>query len=97
MANKKKHKFSHTHIEHHGDGSHTVHHVHEEGPHKDVKAAVADHDGLMDHMMDHTSEPNDGEGHDAEGNEYAKQEAMEEKIAPGIHSKMAAMGGGAEE
>lgn len=57
----KKHKYSHTHIEHHKDGSHTVHHVHEDGPHKDVKGAVADHDGLMDHIMDHTSEPNDGE------------------------------------
>lgn len=61
----KKHKFTHTHVEHHKDGSHTVHHVHEDGPHKDVKAAVGSHDELMDHMMDHTSAPNPGEGNDA--------------------------------
>lgn len=61
---KKKHAghgYTHTHIEHHADNSHTVHHVHQDGPHKDVKSAVADHDGLMDHMMDHTSMPNPGE------------------------------------
>jgi hypothetical protein len=57
----KKHKFTHTHIEHHEDGSHTVHHVHKDGPEHDVKGAVADHDGLMDHMMDHTSAMNPGE------------------------------------
>jgi hypothetical protein len=27
----------------------------------DIKGAVADHDALMDHMMDHTSQPNPGE------------------------------------
>ena len=63
----KKHKFTHTHIEHHNDGSHTVHHVHQDGPHKDVKGAVADHDGMMDHMMDHTGMPNAGEGQDEAG------------------------------
>lgn len=57
----KKHKFTHTHIEHHEDGSHTVHHVHQDGPAHDVKGAVADHDGMMDHMMDHTSSMNPGE------------------------------------
>jgi len=64
MADKKKHAghgYTHTHVEHHADGSHTVHHVHEDGTHKDVKSGVADHDGLMDHMMDHTSMPNPGE------------------------------------
>ena len=60
----KKHKFTHTHVEHHKDGSHTVHHVHEDGPHKDVKGAAADHDAMMDHMMDHTSQMNPGEGND---------------------------------
>jgi hypothetical protein len=58
---KKHHKFTHTHIEHHNDGSHTVHHVHQDGPHKDVKGAAADHDGMMDHVMDNTSAPNPGE------------------------------------
>lgn len=57
----KKHPYSHTHIEHHKDGSHTIHHVHESDSSKDVKGAVADHDSLMDHIMDHTSEPNPGE------------------------------------
>ena len=57
----KKHKFTHTHIEHHADGSHTVHHVHEEGPHKDVKGATPNHDAMMDHIMDHTSGMNPGE------------------------------------
>lgn len=64
---KKKHAghgYHRTEIEHHADGSHTVHHH----PHPDhahempVKSyAVADHDGLMDGMMDHTSAPNPGE------------------------------------
>jgi hypothetical protein len=58
---KKHHPFTHTHVEHHNDGSHTVHHVHKDGPHKDVKAAAVDHDGMMDHMMDNTSAPNPGE------------------------------------
>jgi hypothetical protein len=30
-----------------------------------VKGAVGSHDELMDHLMDHTSEPNPGEGNDA--------------------------------
>jgi hypothetical protein len=58
---KKHHPFTHTHIEHHADGSHTVHHVHKDGPHKDVKAAAVDHDGMLDHVMDNTSAPNPGE------------------------------------
>jgi hypothetical protein len=57
----KKHKFSHTTVDHHKDGSHTVHHHHEDGPAGDVKHGVADHNGMMDSMMDHTSEPNPGE------------------------------------
>jgi hypothetical protein len=63
----KKHKFTHTHVEHHKDGSHTVHHVHEDGPHMDVKGAAKDHDEMMDHIMDHTSEPNPGEELDEAG------------------------------
>jgi hypothetical protein len=67
----KKHKFSHTVIEHHHDNSHSVHHIHEkhgfQGPavhDDDVKSAVGDHDAMMDHVMDHTSSPNPGEGKD---------------------------------
>lgn len=58
---EKKHKFHRTTIEHHKDSSHTVHHHHEDGPEHDVKGAVADHDSMIDHIMDHTSEPNPGE------------------------------------
>lgn len=68
----KKHKFSHTVTEHHGDGTHTVHHIHEkhgfEGPARrdgDVKGAAGNHDQMMDHIMDHTSQPNPGEDKDA--------------------------------
>lgn len=69
----KKHKFSHTVTEHHNDGSHTIHHIHEKHGHVhnvpvregDVRGAAADHDGMMDHMMDHTSAPNPGEDKDA--------------------------------
>jgi hypothetical protein len=65
MAHKKSHKYTHTHIEHHADNSHTVHHVHEDGPHKDSKHAVADHDSMIDSLMDHTSAPNPGESTEA--------------------------------
>lgn len=69
---KRKHPFSHTVTEHHKDGTHTVHHIHEKHnfqhttPERegDVKGAAADHDGMMDHMMEHTSAPNPGEGKD---------------------------------
>lgn len=68
----KKHPFSHTVVEHHKDGSHTIHHIHEKHGHAhtaptregDVKGVAGDHDGMIDHMMDHTSESNPGEGHD---------------------------------
>jgi len=71
----KKHKFSHTVIEHHGDGSHTIHHIHEKHGFQhtapvrdgDVKGAAGDHDAMVDHLMDHTSEMNPGEGHDEGG------------------------------
>jgi len=57
---KKSHKYKHTHIIHHDDGSHTVHHEHEDGKsHMDY--AVDNHDGMMDGLMQHTSEPNEGE------------------------------------
>ena len=64
MEHEKKHAhhgFSHTHIEHHGDSSATVHHVHHEGPHKDIKHAVANLDGIHDSMQDHLGTPNPGE------------------------------------
>jgi hypothetical protein len=55
------HGFTDTHVKHHADGSATMHHVHHEGPHKDVHHAVADHDGMIDSMMEHTGSPNPGE------------------------------------
>jgi hypothetical protein len=56
----KKHKYTHSHIEHHDDGSHTTTHHHEDGKsHK--KYASADHDAMVDGLMDHTSAPNPGE------------------------------------
>ena len=58
---KKHHKFTHTHVEHHSDGSHTVHHVHQDGPAHDKKHAVANLDELHDSMQDHLGAPNPGE------------------------------------
>lgn len=84
--NMKKHKFHKTTVEHHKDGSHTIEHHHEDGDHKNVKSAVGSHDEMMDHMMDHTSAMNHGEDKNADN------EAMEEKISPGIHSAVAAQG-----
>lgn len=66
MAEEKKkkhagHGFTHSHVENHADGSHTVHHVHEDGPHKDVKHAVSDLDSVHDSLQDHLGTPNPGE------------------------------------
>jgi hypothetical protein len=63
---KKHHKYTHSTVEHHDDGSHTITHHHEDGKsHK--KYAAADHDSMMDGMMDHTSAPNPGEAEAAAG------------------------------
>ena len=63
MAHEKKkhHGFTHTHVEHHSDGSSTVHHVHKDGAHKDVKHAVSDLDGMHDSLQDHLGQENPGE------------------------------------
>jgi len=51
---KKHHKYTHTTIHHHDDGSHTIEHHHEDGKsHK--KYARHDHDSMMDGLMDHTA------------------------------------------
>ena len=60
MAKHAHHGFTHTHIEHHGDGSATVHHVHNEGPHKDVKHAALNLDHIHDSLQDHLAEPSQG-------------------------------------
>lgn len=63
---KKHHKYTHTTITHHDDGSHTVKHHHEDGKsHKEY--AKHDHDSMIDGIMDHTSAPNPGEDQGAEG------------------------------
>ena len=64
---KKHHGFTHTHAEHHSDGSSTVHHVHKDGPKHDVKHAVASLDHLHDSMQDHLGQPNPGEAEAAAG------------------------------
>ena len=64
MEGKSKvahHGFTHSKIEHHADKSHTVHHVHSEGPHKDIKHAVHNLDGVHDSFQDHLGVPNPGE------------------------------------
>ena len=65
MAEGKKkhagHGFKHTHVEHHHDGSATVHHQHEDGPEHDVKHAVGNLDEMHDSMQQHLGTPNPGE------------------------------------
>jgi hypothetical protein len=69
---KRAHPFSHTVIEHHGDGSHTIHHIHGKHEHVhtvperdgDVRGGAGDHDGMLDHLIDHTGEPAEGEDKD---------------------------------
>jgi hypothetical protein len=83
MAEKKKHPFSHTIIEHHKDSSSTVHHVHEKHGHHDatpvregdVKGSAGNHDQMMDHMMDHTSQANPGEAA-ADGGDHGVPDAQ---------------------
>jgi len=58
---EKKHKFHTTTVKHHKDGSHTTTHHHEDGDHMNVEYATGDHDGMMDGMMHHTSEPDEEE------------------------------------
>lgn len=66
------HTIKHTHIEHHDDGSRTMHHYHhpvavptkEEGDHSH---AVPDLDGVHDNLEEHVGEPNDDEAAEAAG------------------------------
>lgn len=82
MEGKKKHKFSHTHVELHEDGSASIHHVHEDGSHKDVKHAVGDLDGVHDSFEEHLNPE--------------KEEELEEKVHPGIHDEIMKMAGKGE-
>ena len=69
-----KHGFTKTTVTHHDDGSATVTHEHHTGKHK--THAVADLDGVHDSMEDHLRHPQN-------------EEALEEKIHPGIHEQVA--------
>lgn len=60
MAHRKHHRFHHTHIEHHDDGSMTIHHE-AHIPADDVKHAVGDLDGVHDSLEEHLGLPNDDE------------------------------------
>lgn len=57
----KKHEFTHSSIEHHGDGSHTIEHHHKDGAHKNVKHAAMNLDHVHDSLQDHLGTPNPGE------------------------------------
>lgn len=65
MAEHKKgkhagHGYKHVHVRHHGDGSHTVKHEHEDGvSHKEH--AVPNLDGVHDSLQDNLGSPNPGE------------------------------------
>ncbi|HZS43343.1 MAG TPA: hypothetical protein VFA52_03970 [Candidatus Paceibacterota bacterium] len=69
-----KHGFTRTTIEHHADGSSTIVHERHDGEKK--THAVADLDGVHDSLEDHLRVPGD------------EEEAMEEKIHPGIHEEI---------
>ena len=57
----KKHSYSHTQVEHHKDGSHTLEHVHESDPKKTIRRAMPDLDAVHDSMEENLGEPNAGE------------------------------------
>lgn len=82
MAEDKKkhagHGFTHTHIDHHSDGSATIHHQHEDGPDHDVKHAVADLDGIHDSMEDNLGDKNIGEDEANQGIDMDKLEQIKE-------------------
>jgi len=74
---EKKHKFRHTVITHHDDGSQSYHHIHEKNkfnaPERgegDMTGGASNHDDLMDRLMDNLSQPQDGEDRDADNKPY---------------------------
>jgi hypothetical protein len=74
---KKKHAghgFRHTNVEHLKDGSHIVHHVHEDGPEHDVKHSAASLDHLHDSIQDHLGSQNTGESAADAGDHGVPQE-----------------------
>lgn len=80
---KKHHSFTHTHIEHHGDGSATVEHHHKDGAHKNVKHAAMNLDHVHDSLQDNLGMPNEGEDKDASNAPLAQAPPdLQSKIAP---------------
>ena len=84
---KKKHAghgFKRTSVEHHTDGSHTVHHQHEDGASSDVKHAAANMDAVHDSMQNNLGTPNPGEAEANAGQSGipAEQEASAAGAAP---------------
>lgn len=75
------HKFVSTEIEHHDDGSATVHHMHED-PTKCVRHAVADLDAIHDSLEDYLRE------HEEHEEEEEREEKLEEEVHPGIHEEI---------
>ena len=80
----KAHGFKHTNVEHHADGSITVHHVHKDGMHKDVRHAVANLDGLHDSMEDNLNPEVAEEKVKKAGYD---PESLEEVIHPHLHEE----------
>lgn len=89
---KKKGRHTHTHVEHHKDGSHTIHHVHSDGPEHDVKHAAGNLDELHDSMQDHIGVPNEGEA-EAEAGQHGVPE--EHAVPAGLPMPSGMLGAGA--
>jgi hypothetical protein len=86
------HGFKSTHITHFDDGSAAIKHEHEGGPDHDVEHAVGNLDGIHDSLQDHLDPEKMEKGLKDEGKD---PEALEEKVSPGIHDKVASLAGGA--
>lgn len=101
MVEGKRHKFTHTHIELHDDGSATIHHVHADGPHKDIKYAAGDldevHDGIQKNLNPEEEERLEEKIHPGLHQEALKktgrEEELEEEAHPGIHGEVEKMAG----
>ncbi|HZS43342.1 MAG TPA: hypothetical protein VFA52_03965 [Candidatus Paceibacterota bacterium] len=95
MAKKKHagHGYHRTHIEHHHDGSATVHHVHEDGPEHDRKHAVANLDKIHDSIQDHLGQPNPGEAEADMGNHGIPAEQATAAGVPVVPSQTPQMPG----
>jgi len=84
---KKKH--THTHIEHHHDGSHTMHRhfKHEDGSESKESSAHHTLDDLHDGIQEHMGTPNPGE---AEADAGAHGVPQEQAAAAGLPAPAAA-------